>query len=520
VTPGGWSRQRLTLAVACTAQVMMVLDVLIVSVALPSMQREIHLSPAGLEWVVSAYALALAALIPLGGALGDHFGRRRIFVAGVVVFTLASAGCALSVSGGMLIGFRVVQGIGGAVMSSLTLSLLSEAYPPEDRARPIGIWAAVSGLAVAGGSVLGGLLLSVFSWSSIFWVNIPIGVLVVAVSLAAVPESREPVPRPFDSPGVVLSASGLLLLTFGFVDSADATWGSPVVIASVAAGVVILAAFFVRECRVAYPMVPPALLRTRGFGRACAVYLLAYLAFSGFIYYVTLFFQNIEGWSALRTGLSWLFFCVPYFFVAQLGKRIGRWLSAASAVGLGCLIAAAGMFGMSQLTTATPFAWPAACYILVGVGFALMVPAGSTAAMAEVPEGSSGIGSGLFNACRQIGTATGLAILGSIGASVILADWHRQSGAFPAGERHRAAQAGADVAGGQIHVVTAAVGGLARGPAEVAFLRGFGLALLAAGAIMAAAGVLGFLGLRHLSAPGEPAPAGSQPDEPSARNAG
>jgi hypothetical protein len=189
-------------------------------------------------------------------------------------------------------------------------------------------------------------------------------------------------------------------------------------------------------------------------------------------------------------------------------------------VGLGCLIAAAGMFGMSQVTTSTPFAWPAACYILVGVGFALMVPAGSTAAMAEVPEGSSGIGSGVFNACRQIGTAMGLAILGSIGASVILADWHRQSGAFPAGERHSAAQAGADVAGGQIHVVTAAVGRLARGPAEIAFLRGFEVALLAAGAIMAAAGLVGFLGLRHLSAPANPAPAGSQSDEPRVRNAG
>src|ERR1700745_486711 len=199
-------RQRLTLAVACTAQVMMVLDVMIVSVALPSLQHELGLSPAGLEWVVSAYALALAALIPTGGALGDHCGRRRIFMSGVALFTLASVGCALSVSGGMLIGFRVIQGIGGAVMSSLTLSLISEAYPPEARAGPIGLWAAVSGLAVAGGSVLGGLLLTVFPWSSIFWVNVPIGVLAVGITLAAVAESREPVPRPFDRVGVALSA--------------------------------------------------------------------------------------------------------------------------------------------------------------------------------------------------------------------------------------------------------------------------------------------------------------------------
>src|SRR6202046_1778533 len=496
-------RQRLTLAVACTAQVMMVLDVMIVSVALPSLQRELRLPPAGLEWVVSAYALALAALIPAGGALGDHFGRRRVFMSGVALFMLASVGCALSVSGGMLIGFRVIQGIGGAVMSSLTLSLITEAYPPEARTGPIGLWAAVSGLAVAGGSVVGGLLLSVFPWSSIFWVNVPIAVVTVAISWFAVAESRDPVPRPFDTACVARSASGLLLLTFGLVDSSDATWRSAVVAAGVAAGVAVLVVFFVWERRAAFPMVPPALLRTPSFGRACAVYLLAYLAFSGFIYYVTLFFQNADGWSPLRTGLSWLFFCIPYFAVAQLGKRFQRLMSAASAVGWGGLIAAAGGLGMSRLTTPAPFAWPAACYILVGVGFALMVPAGSSAAMAEVPEGSSGIGSGLFNACRQIGTDNGLGILGSIGTAVTLADWHRQAGSLPPAEQGRAAQAGADLAVGQVHVAASA-GQHALDLATASFLSGFELALLLAGAILVAAAVVGFVGLRHLRSPASP----------------
>jgi len=499
-------RQRLTLAVACMAQGMMVLDVLIVSVALPAMQHELHLLPAGLEWVVSGYALALAALIPTGGALGDHFGRKRVFVTGVILFTLASVGCALSVSGAMLIGFRVIQGIGGAVMSSLTLSLISEAYPPEARTGPIGLWAAVSGLAVAGGSVLGGLLLSVFSWSSIFWVNVPIGVVTVVICLVAVAESRDPVPRSFDLAGVALSAFGLLLLTFGFVESSDVGWRSPVVDVCVAGGIAVLAVFVAWERRAAAPMVPPALLRTRGFGRACAVYLLAYLAFSGFIYYVTLFFQNIEGWSALRTGLSWLLFCIPYFVVAQLGKRLARWLPVAWAVGWGCFIAAAGVAGMSQLNTATPFAWPAACYIVVGVGFGLMVPAGSSAAMAEVPAGSSGIASALFNSCRQIGTAMGLAILGSIAASAILADWHQRAGSLPPAERQPASQVGADVAGGQVHVVVASVGQDAFSPAVASFLRGFELALLLAAVILAAAGAVGLRGLRHLHTPGSAQP--------------
>ena len=506
MTLGARPRQRLTLAVACMAQGMMVLDVLIVSVALPAMQHELHLSPAGLEWVVSGYALTLAALIPTGGALGDHFGRKRVFVTGVILFTLASVGCALSVSGTMLIGFRVIQGIGGAVMSSLTLSLISEAYPPDARAGPIGLWAAVSGLAVAGGSVLGGLLLSVFPWSSIFWVNVPIGVVTVVICLIAVAESRDPVPRSFDVLGVALSASGLLLLTFGFVDSSDVGWQSPAVPICVAGGIAILAVFIAWERRTAAPMVPPALLRTPGFSRASAVYLLAYLAFSGFIYYVTLFFQNIQEWSALRTGLSWLFFCVPYFVVAQLGKQLARWLPVAWAVGSGCFIAAAGMLGMSQLTTATPFAWPAACYIVVGVGFGLMVPAGSSAAMAEVPDGSSGIASALFNSCRQIGTAMGLAILGSIAASTIVAGWHQRAGSLPPAERQPASQFGADVAGGQVHVVAASVGQDALSPAVASFLQGFELALLLAGLILAVAGAVGFLGLRHLQTPGSSQP--------------
>ena len=444
----------------------MVLDLLIVSVALPAMQHELHLLPAGLEWVVSGYALALAALIPTGGALGDHFGRKRIFVSGVALFTpCLSRLC--------FVGFRRnadrLPGDPGNRRRRhviVDLSLISEAYPPDTRTGPIGFWAAVSGLAVAGGSVLGGLLLSVFPWSSMFWVNVPIGVVTVVICLVAVTESREPVSRSFDVLGVALSAFGLLLLTFGFVDSSDAGWHSPVVAVCAAGGIAFLVVFFAWERRVAAPMVPPALLRTPSFSRACTVYLLAYLAFSGFIYYVTLFFQNIEEWTALRTGLSWLFFCIPYFVVAQLGKRLARWLPVALAVGAGCFTAAAGMLGMSQLKTTTPFAWPAACYIVVGVGFGLMVPAGSSAAMAEVPAGSSGIGSDLFNSCRQIGTAMGLAILGSIAASAILADWHRRAGFLPSAERQPAAQFGADVAGGQVHVVAASVGRDALYPAE------------------------------------------------------
>jgi predicted MFS family arabinose efflux permease len=404
----------------------------------------------------------------------------------------------------MLIAFRVVQGIGGAVMSSLTLALISEAYPPAARSGPIGLWAAVSGLGVAGGSVIGGLLLAVFSWSSIFWVNVPVGVLAIAISVVGVTESREAAPRPLDGPGVGLSAGGLFLLTFGFVYSADVSWHSPVVAGSIGAGVVVLGLFAWRERSTEAPMVPPSLLRTRSFATACGVYLLAYLAFSGFIYYVTLFFQNVQGWSALHTGLSWLLFCIPYFAVAQRRHQLERWLPERQAIGSGCVIAAGGTLGMSQLTLTSPVALPAICYVLVGIGFGLMVPAGSAAAMAEVRPGFSGIGSGLFNASRQIGTSMGLAILGSVATSIILGDWHRQVRSISPAPRSDASQIAADVAVGQVKGITAALGQHAREPAVASFLRGFEYALIAAGAILAVAGALGLAGLRHLRHPDAP----------------
>ena len=349
--------------------------------------------------------------------------------------------------------------------------------------------------------MVGGLLLSVFPWSSIFWVNVPIAVVTLVISKVAVAESREPVPRPFDTGGVALSASGLLLLTFGFVDSSDAGWRSPVVAACVAAGVAVVVIFFVWEHRTAFPMVPPALLRTPSFGRACAVYLLAYLAFSGFIYYVTLFFQNVDGWSALRTGLSWLFFCIPYFAVAQLGRWVERRLSAASAVGWGCLIAAAGMLGMSQLKHGD-----AVC--LAG---RLLRPGGGGLR----PDGPRGFGCGdgrgaggiIGDRVRPVQRLPpdrhrdGAGHSGSIGTSVILADWHRQAGSFPSAEQRRAAHVGADVAGGQVHAAAAHLSEHALDAAVASFLRGFELALVLAGAILAAGAVVGFWGLRHLQSP-------------------
>src|ERR1700722_986444 len=291
-------RRRLTLVAMCIAQGMILLDVTIVNVALPSIQRELHESSGELEWVISAYALSLAALIPLSGSLGDRFGRKRFFAAGMVVFTLGSVACALSASAPDLIGARAIQGVGGAIMSALGLSILSETYSGTARAGAIGIWATVAGLGFGLGPVVGGLLLGVFGWSSIFWVNVPFALAGIALTVTVVPESRNPDTRPVDVPGVLTSAAGLLALTFGLIESTSNSWTSAPVAAPLAAGLVLLASFVWWEHRAPVPMIPSAVVKLRSFTTSCGVYLLSYASLTGVYFYLTLLYQDVDGWTA------------------------------------------------------------------------------------------------------------------------------------------------------------------------------------------------------------------------------
>jgi EmrB/QacA subfamily drug resistance transporter len=294
------SQRRLTLLAMCIAQGMILLDVTIVNIALPSIQRELGESSSDLEWVISAYALSLAALIPVSGSLGDRFGRKRLFTAGMVVFALGSVACAMSASAPDLIAARAVQGAGGAIMSALTLSILSQAYSGKARAGAIGIWATSAGLGFGLGPVVGGLLLGVFGWPSIFWVNVPFAVAGVALTVIAVPESRNPDSRPVDVPGVLASTAGLLALTFGLIESSSGSWTSASVRAPIAAGLVLLACFAWWEHRAPAPMIPSEVLRLRSFTTACGVYLFSYAALTGVYFYLTLLYQDVDGWTAGR----------------------------------------------------------------------------------------------------------------------------------------------------------------------------------------------------------------------------
>jgi EmrB/QacA subfamily drug resistance transporter len=486
-----------TLVAMCLAQAMILLDVTIVNVALPSIQRELSLSPGNLEWVISAYALALATLIPLGGALADRFGRKRVFLAGLAIFTVSSAGCALSTTDVALIGARAVQGAGGALMAALTLSLLVEAFPPERRAWAIGTWAGVGGLGFGAGPIVGGILLGAFDWSSIFWVNVPIGIVGAVVTVAGVAESRDPAARHLDIAGVALSALGLFGITLALIESSTQGWGSSAVVGLMAVGVVALVAFAIWERHSASPMVPTVLAHDRVFLAANSVFALSYLALTGSLFYVTLYYQNVRGWSALRTGLSWIPLNLPFLVVAELAGRIGARFRRDAVIATGTVIAALGVLGLSRLGADSPYALAVVAYLCVGLGFGILVPACSTVAMSEVPPGASGIASGLLNTSRQIGTSVGLAVLGSIGVGLAVHDWNHRIAALPANIRSRAAGLASDVAGGQIETVARSLGAGARQDAVASFLHGYQGAMTVGGVALLAAALLGGLGLRR-----------------------
>jgi MFS transporter, DHA2 family, methylenomycin A resistance protein len=490
-------RRRLTLAAMCIAQGMILLDVTIVNIALPSIQRELHESAGSLEWVVSAYALSLATLIPLSGTLGDRFGRRRFFVLGMVIFAVGSIACALSGSDLALIGSRALQGVGGAMMSALTLSILSETYPKEIRAGAIGVWATCSGLGFGLGPVVGGLLLSRFDWSSIFWVNLPFAIVGIALGVTVVPESRDPVTRKLDLPGVGASALGLLALTFGLIESSSHHWGSWYVAAPLVVGGASLALFAVWEQRAKSPMAPPALLRLRSFGTSCGVYLFGYAALAGVMFYVTLLYQNVNGWSALRTGISWLAMNGPFLAMAQFAGRLNRRFPPNVVVGTGCLGAAAGILLLGAVTPSTPWVLTGAGYVLLGAGYGTLVPGVTNVAMRDVPQGFSGVASGILNASRQIGTSVGLAVLGTIGANAAVSEWSTKLRGFPASAQQMAAGQAHNVAGAQIGAITKALGSTYRSAAVDSFAHGYRLAVTIAGLCLLAAGALASWGMRQ-----------------------
>jgi MFS transporter, DHA2 family, methylenomycin A resistance protein len=411
-------RQRWTLIAACFSQFMILLDVTIVNVALPSIQRELDVTPGTLVWTINAYVLPLASFILVGGTLGDRYGRKRIFSLGFALFTLFSAGCALSTSDHALIAFRALQGVGAALLAPLSLSILVDAFEPERRAWAIGMWATIAGFGFGLGPVLGGVLIEVFDWSAIFWVNVPIGVAGLLATLTHVRESRDPNAGRLDLGGAALASGTLFCLTLGLVETDDHAWTSPFTLTFLGAAVALGAGFLVFEARHREPMLPLEFFRRRPFTIANADYALMYAALAGTLFFVSLYFQNVKDFSALETGVSWLTMNVPFLLVSPFAGRLQGRFGARRVVVGGALLGGLGVLDFALLDLDSPFLQAVPGYFLVGVGYGAAVPAISAVAMGAIEVQRSGVASGVLNTARQVGSAVGLAALGSIAAAV------------------------------------------------------------------------------------------------------
>ena len=407
-----------TLAAVSVGLFMIMLDNTVVNVALPSMRRSLHMTLSELEWVVAGYALTFAAFMLTGGKLADYLGRRLIFMAGLAVFTGASLACGLAPNGGFLIGARVVQGLGGALMNPATLSIITATFPPRERGKAIGIWAGVSGMALAIGPLVGGLLTEHVNWNWIFFVNVPVGIIGLLAIPLFIDESRDTShEQRLDLPGLITSAIGLFSLTYAFIEANHYGWTSGRILGAFAVAAVALVAFVLLERHQRAPMLELALFKNRTFSGANGSMLFVGLAMFGTFFYVSLYMQNVLHYSPVETGASFLPMTLLIIVIAPragaLTDKIGsRWL-----VGFGMTLLAVMLFYYSQLGANESF-WAILPGLLIGgIGMGMTMTPTTAAAMSAVAVDKAGVGSAVLNSARQVGGSLGIAVMGSIVAA-------------------------------------------------------------------------------------------------------
>ena len=414
------SRKWWTLGALAFALFMIMLDNTVVNVALPSIQRDLGIGLSELEWTVNAYALTFAVLMLSGGKLADFFGRRRVFLIGLAVFTLSSLVCGLAATGETLIGARTVQGVGAALMMPATLSIISATFPPHQRGMAIGIWAGVSAMALAIGPLIGGVVTEHIDWGWIFFLNVPIGVLGLIVGRLVIRESRDTShEQRLDVPGLAASAVALFALTFALIEANSFGWGDPVIVGLFALSAAALGLFVWLELHQRAPMLDLSLFRSSTFAGANVVAMLVTLAMFGVFFFMSIYMQNVLGYSATETGAAFLPMTILIILIApaagKFSDRVGsRWLMTA---GMGCLTVALIVF--SRLGLDSTF-WDILPGLVVGgLGMALVMTPMTAAALGSVPVAKSGVGSGVLNTFRQVGGALGIAVMGAIVAAYI-----------------------------------------------------------------------------------------------------
>ena len=455
------NRKWWTLGAVAFGLFMIMLDNTIVNVALPTIARDLQIGISELEWVVNGYALTFAVIMLTGGKLADMLGRRRIFIAGLAIFTLSSLACGLASGPEMLIGARIAQGVGAAFMNPATLSIITATFPPRQRGMAIGIWAGTAGMALAIGPLLGGVITQKIAWSWIFFVNVPVGILAIVVARLAIRESRDTsAEQRLDLPGLVASGIGLFALTYGLIEANTYGWTSTRILALFAVAVVALVVFVVLELRQRIPMLDLSLFKNPTFAGANVTMLLVALAMFGVFFFVSLYMQNILGYSAIQTGATFLPMTILIVLIAPVAGKLtdrigGRWL-----MGGGMILLGISLLIFSQLDRGSSF-WDIFPGLIVGgVGMAITMTPTTSVAMGSVPVDKAGVGSAVLNSMRQVGGSLGIAILGAIVAASL---------SLPATDPRAADQ----------------------------FVRGFQHALLAAAGIAFAGAIVAIATVRH-----------------------
>ncbi|HVW48052.1 MAG TPA: DHA2 family efflux MFS transporter permease subunit [Solirubrobacterales bacterium] len=403
-----------TLILVSVGLFMVVLDNLVVNVALPSIHNDFGASVQALEWTVNAYVLAYGVLLLTGAALGDRFGRRRMFVTGIALFTAASAGAALAPNADLLIAARAIQGAAAAIVTPLTLTLLAQAFPPEKRGLALGVWSGISGIAVALGPLVGGAMIEIADWHWIFWLNVPIGIALAPLAYRKLEESLGP-KVPLDLPGLALASTGLFGVVFGLVRAQTIGWTAPEVLISLAAGLALLVAFVRQELRTESPMLPMSFFGKRSFAVTNVVSMAMYFGMFGSIFFLSQFLQNVLGNSPLEAGLKLLVWTGATMLVAPVAgvfsEKFGaRWFMVA-----GVSLQAGALAWLAIVASTTVgYVTMIPAFVAAGAGMALVFAPSASAVLNSVCVDQAGQASGATNAIRELGGTFGIAVLATV----------------------------------------------------------------------------------------------------------
>ncbi|MET7377651.1 MFS transporter [Streptomyces sp. NPDC005526] len=406
-------RRLLVLAICCMSLLIVSLDNTVLNVALPSMQRELHAATSGLQWTIDAYTLVLASLLMLAGSTADRIGRRRVFTAGLVVFGVGSLLCSLAPDLELLVVFRMVQAVGGSMLNPVAMSIITNTFTDaRERARAIGVWGAVVGISMAAGPLVGGLLVESVGWRSIFWVNLPVALAALLLTLRFVPESRAPKPRRPDPVGQVLVIALFGSLTYAIIEAPDAGPGTVLPFAAVALAALLALLWY--EPRRAEPLIDLRFFHSAPFSGATVIAVSAFAALGGFLFLSTLYLQNVRGLDALHAGLWMLPMAVPTFLCAPLsGRLVGSRGPRLPLVVAGCaMTASAVLFAVFEAETSNVTLFVG--YVLFGVGFGFVNAPITNTAVSGMPRAQAGVAAAVASTSRQLGQTLGVAVVGAL----------------------------------------------------------------------------------------------------------